>query len=144
MAASTTDIALLRRRAAEPTEATYTDEELAAVIERFPLVDDDEYEPDDSGWNPTYDLSAAAAEVWAEKAMALDGYDFDADGGSYKRSQTFEQAMKKARYWGKRRAPVSLRVHVAHDFEESYQALPATSGVSVTDAVNGPEAEDYE
>jgi hypothetical protein len=145
VAASTTDIATLRRRAAEPSEATYRDEDIAAVIERFPLIDADDNEPDDTNWTATYDLSAAAAELWAEKAMALTGsYDFDADGGSYKRSQAYEQAMKNARYWGKRRAPASLRVHIDDEFERDYQANPSSSDLPEGLAVNGPEPEDYE
>ena len=145
MGASTTDIATLRRRIAEPTEATYSDEVLTAIIEGYALIDADEWEPDDAGWTPTYDLAAAAGRVWAEKAAALaSGYDFSADGGSYSRSQAYEMHMKQARYWDSRRAPAALRLHVAHDYEKDYQANPANVSRPDSWVVNAPEAEDYE
>jgi len=48
-------------------------------------------------WIPTYDLNAAAAEIWDEKAADLqDKFDFQADGGRYDRSQAYQQACKMA------------------------------------------------
>lgn len=113
----------LRRRIAELTTTTYTDATLAAYIEAVPLIDADGYEPDDDEWAPVYDLSAAAERIWQEKAALLaGGYDFAADGGSFKRSQAYEMAMKQVRYWASRKAPSSLRVRVSHDYERDHQA----------------------
>mgnify|MGYP006883612455 FL=1 len=48
-------------------------------------------------WIATYDLNAAAAEIWDEKAADLsDKYNFSADGGRYDRSQAYMQACAMA------------------------------------------------
>lgn len=118
MAATSDQIAQLRRMCAEVGGETYSDDQLKAVIEGFPTVDergevavggwDGSTEPPtpilNACWIPTYDMAAAAAMIWEEKAAVLQsGYDFNADGGSYQRSQMFLQAMSQARYWRSRR-----------------------------------------
>jgi hypothetical protein len=104
MAATAAMITRLRRWVAEPTEDTYTDEILSDIIERYPVLDDDGYGPDDDDWTATYDLHAAAAEVWEEKAASLVGnYDFSADGSSFHRSQAYDQAMLQVRHHRARR-----------------------------------------
>lgn len=121
MAASADQIILLRRMVAEPTETPYGDASLAACIERYALLDERGGAPHtwdaattpptrtvNPAWIPTYDLAAAAADVWGEKASALVGsYDFDADGGSYKRSQGFLHASERERYYRARRSPTT-------------------------------------
>lgn len=119
MAASAELIARLRRLTGEPTTATYDDAALAERIEAYPVRDargEDPYSWDASAtppapvsndaWLPTYDLYAAAADVWEEKAATVaSDFDFSADGGRYDRSQVYEQYMKQVRYFrGKRRA----------------------------------------
>lgn len=105
MAATEAQVAELRRKVAEPTTATYGDSDIASYIERYPLIDSDGNLPDESDWTATYDLNAAAADVWEEKASGLVGnYDFQADGGSYQRSQAHAQAMQQARYYRSRRS----------------------------------------
>ena len=110
------DVTKLRRMVGEPTATTYSDKTLADYIKRYPLEDargegpwiESETTPgtliENPDWTPTYDLNAAAADVWAEKAAtpAAD-FDFSADGGNYSRSQTYEQAMKQSRYYRSRR-----------------------------------------
>lgn len=95
MAISADDLATLRRLAAEPTEATYTDELLEKIVILYPIVDDEGNDPTDDEWSATYDLYLAAANVWNEKAAALLGaggtFDFSADGASYRRSQVYDQ-----------------------------------------------------
>ena len=121
MAATAAQIAELRRMIAEPTDTTYSDDTLQAYIEARPTLDVNGQE---SGywlltvpptwtlyptWIPTYDLAAAAATLWGEKAAVLAGdFDFSADGGNYTRSQAYEQAMSQARYWGSRQAPGTI------------------------------------
>lgn len=98
-------IARLRRMVNEPSTAVYSDDTLAEMIERFPLTDAFGYEPDDDNWTETYDLNAAAADIWDEKAASLAHlYDFKADGGDYSRSQAQENAMKQARVYRSRRS----------------------------------------
>jgi len=106
----------LRRMTAEPTTTTYTDVALAAFIALYPVedargeyptIDGYTYPPsliENPDWIPTYDLNAAAADVWAEKAAtpAAD-FDFNADGGNYSRSQVYQQAMTQSRYYRSRR-----------------------------------------
>ena len=102
--ASAADIQAVRRMTGVTVEE-YLDSELASIIERYPLPDNNGKFPEEEGWTPRYDLNAAAADVWAEKAAGLAGqYDFDADGASFKRSQAYKQAMKQARYYRSRRA----------------------------------------
>lgn len=125
--ATAAQIAEMRRMCAEPTTATYSDVDLAAYIERYPLTDVRGQEPytwdvstmppsqvDNDAWVPTYDLHAAAADVWNEKAAALAHlYDFSADGGSYSRSQRVTQAQAQARYHLARRNLNTIRLTMA-------------------------------
>ena len=106
----TPTIQRLRRMIAEPTSNVYTDDDLESYIESYPVMDANGIDPtyldfsttpptatERDDWIPTYDLNAAAAEIWEEKAAALqDKYDFAADGGSYHRSQAYEQACSMA------------------------------------------------
>ena len=117
MGATAAQIAQLRRMTDLVGSTTYTDLQLAAYIELYPTLDCNGQEPGswlltsppswvpNTLWITTYDLAAAAADVWAEKAAPLAAdYDFNADGGDYTRSQAYEQAMAQARYWGSRKA----------------------------------------
>jgi len=138
MTATAAQIAQLRRMTAEPTEATYEDEALAGYIEAYPCLDergevpytwDTSTEPPtqdaNADWVPTYDLAAAAADIWSEKAAALAaGYDFSTDGGSFHRSQAYEQAQAQARYWRARRKPAThtLHMHPEPDTDDSTQS----------------------
>ncbi|MBI4916869.1 MAG: hypothetical protein HY825_13560 [Acidobacteria bacterium] len=121
MAASAAQKAALRRMTAEPTEETYSDAALATMIETYPLVDARGEEPliesettpgtleANPDWVATYDLAAAAADIWAEKAGALAAdYDYQADGGRFDRSQAYEQAMKQSRFYRARRSPSTV------------------------------------
>lgn len=112
MALTVADLARLRRMVAEPTDASgYTDSVLTAAAERCPLPDVDGHDPDHVDWTATYDLAAAAADVWTEKAAGLaGGYDFSADGASFSRSQAYGQAQQQATYWRSRRAAVPRRL----------------------------------
>ena len=90
-------VARLRRLVAEPTADSYSDADLADAIEHHPL---------DGGG---FDLYAAAAEVWDEKAAVYaQDYDFAADGGDYKRSQAHDHALKMARLYRARRLARSV------------------------------------
>lgn len=124
MTATAAQIAKIRLMVNEPTEASYTDEEVASIIESHPLMDELGTEPyywdyltvpptqtANTYWIPTYDLNAAAAEIWEEKANIVSvDFDFNADGGSYTRSQVYEQYMKQARRYASKRSPASIRL----------------------------------
>jgi hypothetical protein len=125
MSATATQIAEVRRMVAEPTVTTYSDATLTAFIERFPLLDERGEMPytwrlaqpptqlANPLWVATYDLHAAAAEIWTEKAATLAAnFDFTADGASFARSQAHTMAMQMARYHAARRKPRPLWSHV--------------------------------
>jgi hypothetical protein len=100
------DVARLRRMVAEPTPDTYSDADLAAAIERYPVPDIDGYWPDEVDWLPSYDLALAASEIWSEKAAAVAAnFDFDADGAAFQKSQQVEQYERQARRWRSLRQP---------------------------------------
>jgi hypothetical protein len=127
MAATAAQIARLRRMTAEPDDTTYTDDDLATIIESYPTTDErgeDSYtwntattpptQDANTSWIATYDLHAAAAEVWEEKGAAVaQDFDFSADGGDYSRSQVQEQYMAQARYHRSRRALGTVKVVVS-------------------------------
>lgn len=119
MTATDAQIAQVRRMVAESTTDTYSDDLIAAYIERYPHIDEQGERPytlssdappeqvENTNWIPTYDLHAAAADIWEEKAaVPAQDFDFSEDNiGSYKRSQVYEQYMKQCRFHRARRMP---------------------------------------
>lgn len=121
MTATAAQIAKVRRMVNEPTETTYDDDTVEEYIEEYPLTDARGEVPyiestttpgtldENPDWIATYDLNAAAADIWGEKASILSqDYDFAADGAKYTRSQAYEQAMKQARYYRARRSVTTI------------------------------------
>lgn len=109
---------------AEPDDTTYDDAAITTYIESYPHIDEQgelPYTLDSStppaqeantSWIPTYDLHAAAADIWEEKAAAVaHKYDFSADGGNYSASNQYEQYMKQARNHRARRLPSTATMH---------------------------------
>ncbi len=139
MAPTPDQITQLRRMtgsSADDFDAVY----LTTVIARYPVVDANGAEPlrwvgtylprqeQNPDWVEGYDMHSAAADIWEEKAAVVaQDFDFNADGGSYQRSQVYEQYMKQARYHRARRAARGLRV----------LATPAPSP-SVVGNINNP------
>jgi hypothetical protein len=121
----------------EPTTTTYTDDEIDVFIERYPVLDEQGTEPYDwdnstepptkdenDDWFDTYDLHAAATDIWQEKAaIVAQDFDFDADGGSYSRNQVFEQYMRLARYHGARCRAKSITAHKFPEEQSGIQTL---------------------
>jgi len=113
MTVTAVQIAQVRRMVAEPLMTTYTDVLLTSIISKYPITDELGTFPyywtqvlgvptktTDPQWVETYDMNAAAAEIWFEKAAALAAqYDFAADGGNYHRSQGYTQAISQAQYY---------------------------------------------
>jgi len=113
------DVARLRRMVAESGTAAYSDALLVAEIARHPLPDiTGEWPYLTSGsantdWTGTYDLAAAAAAIWEEKATGkADFYSFTADGATFQKQQVYEQYNKEARKWRSRRAVGSHTIYV--------------------------------
>lgn len=122
MAATAEQKAQVQRMCAlSVSDTTYTDTVIGGYVERYPLLDAQGQSPwvwdhsvippkkaVNSGWIPTYDLHAAAADIWEEKAAQLAAaFDFSADGANFSRSQAYEQSMKQVRYHRSRRSPTS-------------------------------------
>lgn len=133
MAATAEQIARLRRMAGESNPTTYSDSDIAAYIERYPILDalgndpwvESETTPTtliaNPDWTATYDLNAAAADLWAEKAAGLAArYDFSTQGQSFSRSQGYEMAQKQSRYYRSRRAvgTIAMRPEPKPDLDE--------------------------
>lgn len=126
MAATAAMAAKLRRMVDEPTETTYDDDLIDDYIERYPLLDVLGTDPQDvdftttpptiseaDEWIPTYDLNAAAADIWEEKAGAVaDEFDFKADGGSYTRSQKEEKYLGKSRFHSSKKSAKTIKMWV--------------------------------
>ena len=124
VSATADQIAQVRRMVAEPTTTTYTDLAIKAAIERYPQMDEFGQEPwiwtvvdgvktrsENDDWVDTYDLNAAAAEIWQEKSGTLTATtDFSADGGNYSDSQKYSQAMSQARFYLSRRSAKTVRL----------------------------------
>jgi len=125
MTATSVQIAQVRRMVAEPIGGTYDDDAIRGYIEAYPVLDERGEEPytwdtstdpptqdDNAEWVAGYDLHAAAADIWDEKAAALfDRFDVRVDSGSYTRSQAFQHATQQARYHRARR---KLSTHTLH------------------------------
>lgn len=123
MTATAAQIARVRRMVDEATETMYTDEDIQGYIEEYPLLDERGEEPytwdtstqpptqdENEDWIDTYDLNAAAADIWGEKTAApAQDFDFSADGGRYTRSQIVEQYQQRERYYRSRRVPSTMR-----------------------------------
>lgn len=118
-------ITALRRYIAEANDSNgYSDAVLTAVIVKYPLLDergelpyswDTSTQPPtqdaNDDWIATYDLHAAAAQVWEEKASNVAHlFTFSADGGQYVRSEAFKQMMQMATYHRARRVPGTRRL----------------------------------
>jgi len=124
MAATAAQIAQLRRMTGLAGSTDYTDTSLTGYIECYPLIDERGEKPytwdastspptqdENEDWISTYDLNAAAADVWDERAGTVaQDFDFSADGGSYSRSQVCKQYQERARYYRSRRV---MQTHTA-------------------------------
>ncbi len=134
MAATAAQVAQLRRMVAEPTVTTYSDSTLEDYIETDPVVDENGESPRvpstttpgemmaNPDWTATYDLHAAAAAIWTEKAAAVNHlHDFSADGGTYTRSQMYTQAMQQARFHLSRRNPKTIIMTPTEARERTYE-----------------------
>jgi hypothetical protein len=110
----------------EPTAATYSDEDLTEYVEAYPTLDvlgtdplevDYNTEPptisERSGWIPTYDLHAAAADIWLEKSAAVaEDYNFSADGSTLNRGEVQKQYMAHASRHRAMRKPGTVKLRV--------------------------------
>ena len=126
MAATAAEVAELRRMINEPDDDPYTDDVLETYIERYRAIDELGTKPmetsyttepptltENDSWIPTYDLHAAAADIWQEKsATVAEDYRISADGGTLSREQVQEHYLKQARYHLSRRKIGTMKLFV--------------------------------
>lgn len=119
----------------EPTDTRgWTNARIQAYIEKYPVPDALGRSPtrpnyatppvmeENPYWTDTYDLNAAAADIWDEKASSLaENFDISGDGAAYNRSQAFDHAVKRAKHFRARRS-VRLIEQVPYPYpvRESY------------------------
>lgn len=105
------DIARLRRMTNEPDETTYTDEIMTDYIMSWPVTDDEGRSSGEDNWTEAYDLHAAAADIWEEKAATLfASHDFSADSSSFSANQMYTNAKEMAEHHRARKKPTSKKV----------------------------------
>ena len=152
MTVTAAQIAQMRRMVAEPTATTYSDALLEDIIELYPTIDELGTMPyyyvqssgvptktDNDNWIPTYNLNAAAAQIWDEKAAAIaNQYDFKADGGDYSRSQAFKHATEQAKYYRSRRGLSTFTLYKSPK-ESASGSLNQESWIG-----NLPESDDFD
>jgi hypothetical protein len=119
----------LREYINEPRPDTYTDDELDTIIERYPVIDERGEVPytwdtsttpptqdDNDDWVATYDLHAAAADIWDAKALGhIENYDYTADGATLNRSQVYQNMRRQANYHRSRRKPFTIEQRESPD-----------------------------
>jgi hypothetical protein len=152
MTVKAAQIAQMRRMVAEPTATTYSDDLLEDIIELYPTIDELGTMPyywtqtggaptqtANANWIPTYNLNAAAAQIWDEKAAAIaNQYDFKADGGDYSRSQAFKHATEQAKYYRSRRGLSTFTLYKSPK-ESASGSLNQESWIG-----NLPESDDFD
>lgn len=139
----TAEIAQLRRMINEPTTATYSDATLEDYIEAHAVADERGVQPFEMDfsttpptrtaveqWIATYDLNAAAAQLWEEKAAAVaSGFAFTADGATHHRDQRYQQYMQMAQRYRSKSVPGALK------FASTQRALSPTGIVVETSQI---------
>lgn len=118
MAASRAQIEHVRNMTTE----TLDDDQIGEIIERYPLRDERGTPPytwdtsttpptqdANDDWIPTYDLNAAAADIWEQTAATYAAhFDFETNDQKFDRSQKHAHAMKMVRHFRSKRAPTSF------------------------------------
>lgn len=141
MAATAAQVARLRRLVNEPDDTTYDDDTLEDYIERYPCIDERGQEPyswdtstepptkeENDAWIDTYDLHAAAADVWEEKASTVAAnFSFSADGAQHQTQQVYDHYMAQARYHRARRTAKTARLFKWPD-ESTNRTYPSWIG----------------
>ena len=124
MSVTAAQITRVRGMTFEPAgSSSYTDDAVTTFIENHPLPDYSGEDPIDidtgdtnTNWTPTYDLNAAAADIWDEKAAAAsEKFDVSADGATLHRSQVPDFAVRRARYFRSRASASSFNHVISPD-----------------------------
>lgn len=85
------------------SEPVIADEEIAAFMSMYRVVDRAGYTIDDALWTPTWHLPRVIAECWSLKVMRCAQWvDTSFDGGSFSASQAVENIRKQEARWRRR------------------------------------------
>lgn len=105
MTVSANDLADIRRMVNEPDDSNgYDDTLLTRLIETHAVMDNEGRDPDHDDWVATYDLNAAASDIWTEKAAKVaHEFDFTSDGATFRREQKVKHAKSMAAFYASRR-----------------------------------------
>ncbi len=91
----------LKRITAWETDPALTEDELNATLATYAREDLNGYTPADEEWQPTYDLHAAAAQAWLDKAAKASMLtEVDPPGSGVVTSKVFDNCRAMARIYG--------------------------------------------
>jgi hypothetical protein len=95
--------ARLEHMVAPDIDPTLSPEQMDALLELAKREDAEGLAPTDDGWEPTFDLDAAAAEGWRWKAgMAVPRFGVSLDGDSLQRQQIYAHCLRQAEMYANR------------------------------------------
>lgn len=99
----------LKRMTAHDNEPALSPDDLDDLLSLFARADAAGRAPNSTGWTPTCDLNAAAAEGWRWKAAkASELVSVDLDGERMSSNQLFEHCQRMAAMYARQRAATSL------------------------------------
>lgn len=104
-----------------------SDAQVESLLDLHLVMDPTGLKPADTGYVPTWDLNAAAAEGWGWKAATVAGdFTFSADGASYSKADVLAHcAEREAFYAGKVRGSMALGLQGAQQgwgYQGDYRA----------------------
>lgn len=89
--------------AAADINPTIDTDTILALVDDAARADYLGHGPQDAGWEPTYDLNAAAADAWRLKAgLAAAQYSVTTDGATFQRNQIQEHCLAMATHYAAR------------------------------------------
>jgi hypothetical protein len=96
-------VALLERKTSALSDPALSLDDIDLLLLTHRRADRWGTAPGFDGWEPTWDLDAAAAEGWRWKAAAIaDRFGFSADGATFSRDQQWQHCMEMAGRFGAR------------------------------------------
>lgn len=137
MTATAAMILQVRRMTNEITMNTYLDPEIQGYIEEYPTLDARGIDPfwwnsatvpptltANLSWIPTYDLHAAAAAIWEQKAGVLaPDINSKTKGASTSQSQAYDHAMSMARFHNSQRNPGTITQRMKPDMRLTNEVI---------------------
>lgn len=116
-------VSLLSDMCAATSRPALSPERLEDLVDRYATADRYDVFPGSDGWEPTWNLNAAAAEAWRLKASAVAGdFNFSADGASYSKADVLAHCLEmEAKYAALSHGTMQTAAH----FDPMRLGLPA-------------------